>query len=295
MQENKKTNDKVLNKINNFVKKLSSSINADTEEIKDFEDEMTSNLISSFNDLTNEGYSNQEALKLTFSKFGDTDYLRNELNELYNTKKVYAKTILKATIITVFVGMLLFFSSIIYNAKIVPLIVEDSFKTINEHIRQKEDIQSNEFKDKLKQIVKSNYAITAVVIEYTYEYAHYNNIDNRSIYNYPENLSLLDKNGLYWGLDFEEKNLFVFSNIFYSNSSNYSLSNLNYNVSLIIRIIDTKFLLFTVLLIYWVMFLIWSSLSIHFNKENKLWILMIALTNIIGYALYYFYKNQSKI
>ncbi len=294
MQENKNINDKILKKINDFVKKLSFNIKADTEEIKDFEDEMTSNLISSFNDLANEGYTNEEALKLTFSKFGDTDYLRNELNELYNTKKVYAKIILKATIITVFVGMLLFFSSIIYNAKIMPLIVENSFKTISEHIRQEEDIQSNEIKNRVKQIVKSNYAITAVVIDYTDEYAYHNNIDNRNIYNYPENLNLSDKDGFYWGLGYGENNLLIFTNTFYSNRSNYSLSDLNYNVSLQIKMVDTKFLLLIVIIIYWIMFFVWSSLTIHFNKENKLWIVLVAFTNIIGYALYYFYKNQSK-
>ena len=47
-------------------------------------------------------------------------------------------------------------------------------------------------------------------------------------------------------------------------------------------------------LTYWIMFAIWASMNILYDKKDKLWIVLVAFTNIIGYGFYKFYHCKLK-
>lgn len=284
MDKNIKTSPVVMKKIDSFVKKLSYNLDETAEEIKDFEEEMTSNLVSSFSELVDEGYSDDEALKLAFTKFGDTNYLRSELSKLYNIKNVYAKKLLKSSIIVGLISLLLFVSFVMWNSKIVPWIAEDTFKTIKNSLNEEADIHTEDFIKSMNDKVKNNIAIDAMTLEYSEDYTLNQAVKDRIIYKFPNDLELD-----HWGLNIEKQNFFMFSDIFYSNRGKYDLSDLNYNVALRINTLDHEFFrLAEILLVaYWVMFLIWSSLDIYLNDKHKLWIVLIALTNVVGYGIYY--------
>ena len=87
MDKNLINNEMLLNKVNKYIDKVTYKLDKSTEEVTDYIEEMKSNIISSIQDLTVEGYNDENAFNTAIERFGNIGTIQNELNHFYKTKK----------------------------------------------------------------------------------------------------------------------------------------------------------------------------------------------------------------
>lgn len=283
---NKEIKPHITNEIDNFVKKLSRNIDADSIEINEFEEEMKSNLLCSFTDLLNEGYSESEALSIAFSKFGHIDYLKNDLRKLYNLKSIFSKILLRTTIVIGVISAVLFTTFFAWNFLFIPWHAENTFGDIKTEVEKTDDINDKEFKESIKSIVDRNPAIYSIAIMEIEGTSPDDDPTYKLLYRYP-----IPQSDDYWKSDVGKESFFIFKDEYYSSKSGFDLSGLNYHATLSLRNLDYNFLALAQILlaVYWTLFSVWGALKIYLSDDDKnLWILLFALTNIVGYMIYRF-------
>ncbi|WP_432667454.1 hypothetical protein R9X47_13790 [Wukongibacter baidiensis] len=278
----------IIKEIDSFVKKLSRNIDANDIEISEFEEEMKSNLLCSLTDLLDEGYSESDALSLAFSKFGHIDYLKHDLRKLYNLRSIFSKALLKITVSMGIICAILFTTFFTWNFLIVPSKADNTFETLKNEIENIDDISSSKFKEKVNSLVDNNIAIYSISILETQD----DTLSYQLLYRYPT-----PQSETYWKDDIGKESFFIFKDEHYSNNSDFDLSDLNYNVTLSLRNLDFNFLALAeiFLAIYWALFAVWGALDVYLNDDKGFWVMVFALTNIIGYMIYRYQLKQKKI
>lgn len=280
---NNEINPNIIKEINNFVKKLTRNLDVDDLEITEFEEEMTSNIICSYTDLIDEGYSEHEALSIAFSRFGHSDYLKNDLRKLYNFKSIFSKNLLRITITAGTICTLVFAIFFVWNSIAIPGIANNTFETVKTELEKFENIENTDLQDKLQDIVENNIAIFSLGVNKIENYTPSGHSDSSLVYRYPA-----AESEDYWWDDVGYESFFIFKDVFYSNKSDFDLSELDLNVTLSLRRLDYNFFAIgeILLAIYWTMFAIWGALEVYFSDDNKSWIILFVLTNVIGYLIY---------
>mgnify|MGYP000872401275 CR=1 FL=1 len=70
---------KLEKKISKYINRLSLNIEGTEEDRREFREEMKINFLLSIKELLKEGYTEAEAEKLTFNKFGDINSLESDI------------------------------------------------------------------------------------------------------------------------------------------------------------------------------------------------------------------------
>lgn len=287
----------ILNHIDDFIRKLSKKIDERPDKIKDFQDEMKSNLICSIQELISQGYHEKDAFNIAVSRFGDIDILNDELKHLYHVKSIFAKRLLNFTVIIGILGMLIFFGGSLWNNGISSVIASRKNLTLDTFISRNVGSVDSPVTDTIKQKliteVEKNIYISAAAVQIRVVTVGTNRLNVEEydyIYMYPSNTQTE-----------KFKNVYYDSSIFTNNRPYYTIIKIpNSNKELLVCLLFTTVnrdlipIGLGLLLLYWILFTVWSSLNVLYNKRSPFWIVTFAIFNVIGYCFYYAVYSHSR-
>lgn len=283
-------NEILLQKVDKYIDKLAFNLNENKDELNDFKEEMKSNLISSIAELIHQGQSEQDAYQIAIERFGKVEYLEKELNSVYNIKKVFVKWLL---ILSITVGILsigaLIFAEVVNVGKINGTTMNDIKNVILKNIGTQENFITENMKKELALKVSQSKNISALGIT-----IGDNNVDKlrrNYIFVFPTN-TMYD----YYGNIATVRGFF---NKSFSGSEKFKIPNTDKTMCVDINVTQITYALYNVayslFLIYWVLFAVWASINIIHSRRNKLWIILVCLINLLGYALYKLHLNYKRI
>jgi hypothetical protein len=278
---------KALEKIEKYICSLTYRLDQETEEVKDFKEELKSNLISSAKELIKSGYSEEKSLSLSINRLGDTNVIQTELSRLYKTKKYIGKSMLRFSILTFVIGMILISLSfwndfIAYNKD---FIVADNI--LNNNIGSPSDPITDNMRNQLKSLVDKSWSVSASALyisktnvpsepfidsnTYQYEFLYPNTIKTQS------NIYFINRpNGLL-------QRYFIHHIYVVIPNSDMTL-----NLLINIKLFGMGYYILTLgfFLAFWITFAIWASKNVFYERKSRLWIILFIFTNVIGFALY---------
>jgi hypothetical protein len=272
-----------LNQIDKHIKKLSNRIVGKPNEVKDFKEEMKANLISSVQELINQGYEEWEALDIAISRFGEIDVLEDEFEHLYHKNTTSTKWLLTLTIAVGILGILLFFGGTIWNNGMSSVIASRKLLALNTFISRNVGSSDNPVTEKIKQKLKAevdnNIFINGATVQIrdTSNSANWENRDYAFIY--PNSITQ------------------TFARSQYSRDAIYNLhgTTINYNegkkemyITLFFRVfsLNSIHMGLALIVLYWILFTIWASLDVLHHRRIKFWVIAFFMFNIFGYSWY---------
>lgn len=273
--------------IEKYVSNLAIGIQASSNEIKDFKNEMKANLLSSVYDLLSEGYEEINAVELAIQRFGEVDSMKTEIKEIYKTKYLYAKKLLNITIIVGILGVLLSFGGVIWKNYSIDKPINDIYSIVEQNMGNASNPITDNMKNNLKDKVDKFSAIDFVTLKIFDKNSKYINTDMnlKYDYNYAPRM-IIDEFG-----NSRPKILSRF--VSYAQSSKQiEIKGSNKGIIVITEARDIGLIIFQIvpilLLIYWALFAIWASINSVNNKRSIIWIFVFILLNVVGYLIYYF-------
>ena len=273
--------------IEKYVSNLAIGIQASSNEIKDFKNEMKANLLSSVGDLLSQGHEEINAVELAIQRFGEVDSIKTEIKEVYKTKYLYAKKLLNITIIVGILGVLLSFGGVIWKNYSVDRPINDIYSIIEQNMGNGSNPITDNMKNNLKDKVDKSFAIDFVTLQIFDKNNKYINTDTnlKYDYNYAPRMTI-DEFG-----NSRPKILSRFVS-YAQNSKQMQIKGSNKGIIVITETRDISFIIFQIVpilfWIYWVLFAIWASINSVNNKRSSIWIFAFILLNVVGYLIYYF-------
>jgi len=274
-----------MKKINGFVSKLSRGYLSTPSEMKDFKEEIKSNLLISVKELIAEGYEEKEALNISISRLGDINQLKYEMNHLYNLKRIFEKWLLKVAIFLGVLGVILHLGGFLWEQYLRRMEVTNVFDIVHKNIGTFEQPVTKEMEDQLEMTFKGTVLVKAIGIQ-----KEVNEYKPKYCYIYPKDAMVDD-----------DQQIFVKDNFFFVQAhwnDRYTIPNTKDAVfiSLTTYWFSDGFYIFakTLLILYWILFALWASVEVLYNEKNKKWIILFFIFNFIGYAIYKIVDSISK-
>jgi hypothetical protein len=96
------------NKVDKFIMNLSSSLSEDKQTVKDFQDEMKTNFITSLLELLKAGHSEHDAFNIAVDRFGDVPQLQIDLTAVFTVRNKVSRSAFIVAIISLFLALVCF-------------------------------------------------------------------------------------------------------------------------------------------------------------------------------------------
>lgn len=267
--------------IQNYINKLCTKMNESPQEVEEFREEMTTNLMSGVQEWMSRGYTESDAVYKALECFGETNQIEAELTELYRIKKVFSGNILKSAIVLFLLGSLTIGWYLIWNNSLHYEVAKNAFNIVEQEMGTAQQPVSDRMKEKLQDNIVESMSNVGVVLrvhdkdkapqEYPVEYS------------YPQNLKLDSLNNIPY-----EKNLLTYV----TNSGTVVPipgTNKSISIDLGVKLLnDVTFMIgITLLFGYWILFVVWASMNVYYRGHGKLlWVILFLLFNVLGYSLY---------
>lgn len=276
-----------LEVINKFVDGLCKKMNEPLEEVEDFREEMTSNLVSSVREVMADGYSAREAVNTAIKRFGEPKDMERELEKLYRIKRVFAGGLLKTAIIFGVIGAMLVAFSAIWHGPVAGREIQGIVSVVRADIGNTENPITDKMKQEIKGKVGKSASIKAVRLQVRLK--GQSNV-GKPDYVYPEN-ERLGPDGLF----IPQKGKLMYTSVY---GEGVPVPGTNQEINVEIRYNRAEniygFGLY-VLFGYWILFAVWASLNAFYNGDGILtWVLMFAVFNVLGYYMYLSITRNTK-
>lgn len=271
MSSNGNLSNNLYIKIEKFIKKLSCNLSEDKEIIKDFEDEMKINLESSICELVNDGYDEEKAFKIATKRFGDLREIENELTEVFNTERKFAKILFIGAIIFLLVALGSFTSYKFIDNKFKFIVPEDLKNSIESKIKDNKSVSNEEIDDLLKKY-KKQFRYVAIYKEDSFtDIETIISLENLNSEDVKEDESTL---GTYVDLEGGEK----WRQVRYG----FDIKGFYFEIKYIL--INSSKISFV---IYWLLFGIWCTIDGYQKKKLSLVRIILFFTlNIVAYLIF---------
>lgn len=271
MSSNGNLSNNLYIKIEKFIKKLSCNLSEDKEIIKDFEDEMKINLESSICELVNDGYDEEKAFKIATKRFGDLREIENELTEVFNTERKFAKILFIGAIMFLLVALGSFTSYKFIDNKFKFIVPEDLKNSIESKIKDNKSVSNEEIDDLLKKY-KKQFRYVAIYKEDSFtDIETIISLENLNSEDVKEDESTL---GTYVDLEGGEK----WRQVRYG----FDIKGFYFEIKYIL--INSSKISFV---IYWLLFGIWCTIDGYQKKKLSLVRIILFFTlNIVAYLIF---------
>lgn len=93
-----------MSKIDMYVDHICSKFNQSDKDIQILKEELKANLKDEISELQNQGFSEQESLKITLSNFGEEKNFISEMNSIWTRKSEFTLKIIKSAIAIFIIG-----------------------------------------------------------------------------------------------------------------------------------------------------------------------------------------------
>lgn len=255
-----------------------------TREVKDLKEEMRVHLLDSVEELQEQGYSEEESIRIAIERFGEANKMIKELTELNVIRRTIAKWLFRIALIMGIAGVLVLFSYRLWNENFSYNLRHSVTDQISQQILQ-HGTGSDLTKEAISKIIDENTSGISAVGYKTYPVGE-SNLANRGYdFLYPSSVPL-DQYGEFEVRDTQSG--FIYESRF------PSLKRLQEtNEELIIDVRQWQFtetFYFTgigLLFGYWMLFTVWAITNLLYNRKgSKTWMVIICLFNFVGYWLY---------
>lgn len=161
-------------------------------------------------------------------------------------------------------------------------------KIVKSNLGNEQNPITNNMDKKVKKYVNGNKNIKGVQIRIL----QYSNQDEKIMYSFPYNID--------FHKSFAENSKGQLFMQPYNFSSTINIPNSSKSVVLEVLFMDLKInylsllntIALTSIVAYWILFTVWGALRILKNKESIVWILVVFVSNLFGYLLYYLLREK---
>ncbi|AWB43235.1 hypothetical protein DCC85_02640 [Paenibacillus sp. CAA11] len=287
-------------RITEYVDQLCKLMKEPAGEVNDFREEMTANLISGVLEHMQTGISEQQAVAMALSQFGEAGEVKRELEKIYSVKRRFATGVLRSAIILLVLSAICLGLIIgVWNERMVQKFAEDAYQLVEQESADPSNTAlSQPLQDKLKAWVDNTWGVKGVSIEQfdrpkaepsrLFMYAA--DSDTEQWLNF-SSFYLEIKGGK---PSRPEPNFFIKTTIRDIASSSAAEEPVIDDHSFIVSVAATYFnytffysLGLFLLGGYCLLFTVWAGFNAYYEgKGNIGWIALFLLTNIVGYGLY---------
>lgn len=310
-----------IRRITEYVDQLCRLMKEPAAEINDFREEMTANLISGALEHMQIGISEQQAVTMALSQFGEAREVKRELEKIYTVKRRFAAGILRGALtLLVLSAVCIGLICGVWNERMVEKFAEDAYQMVKQELSTPGTTSlSQPLQEKLKAWVDNTWGVKGISVERAY----YQKNASPRLFMYaadPEAEQWLNYGSYYESYSFTshmeaegtegkerprpESNFFIKTAI-RDISSSYATAErpevIDEN-SFIVSVATTYFnytffysLGWFLIGGYCLLFTVWAGMNAYYEgKGNIGWIALFLLTNFIGYGLYLLSRGSER-
>lgn len=151
-----------MKQVDAFVDSVYHNIGRNNNEVEELKAEMKSHLLEAVYDLKLEGKTEQEAIEIAIERFGGEKEMRVIVGQLFQAQKVFAKWVLKTSLITLLITIIIFCSFSLNHQ--INMNERNSIYTKISVLLGESDVVSQEMQEEIKSLVKETDQISKVQI-----------------------------------------------------------------------------------------------------------------------------------
>lgn len=285
-----------------YVNRICRKMDVPASERKEFCEEITSNLLSSVEELMIEGHSEQEAVKIATEQFGELHNIETELKQVYKFKRGFARGVLRSAMVCLMLGIV-FLGGIIavWDDWLSETYPQDLFNFVNKEMFNPvyygelpkgmsfEEAKRQRIFDELEKKVDRTWGVDGVrvVINEQGEAKNFTYAENDLARNLLNSKDLLG----------DDQNPWLWTSVRMQNPFTLDKDSLdNYEVYVTVKYFkyDLFFVSGIMLLIgFWLLFAVWATINVYAQGNGHLaWIVVFIMFNVLGYFIYRTYRNR---
>ena len=157
-------------RITDYVDQLCRLMKEPAAEINDFREEMTANLISGALEHMQIGISEQQAVTMALSQFGEAREVKRELEKIYTVKRRFAAGVLRSALTLLVLSAICLGLIIgVWNERTVAKFTEDAYQMVEQELRTPGTTSlSQPLQEKLKAWVEDTWGVKGISVERAY-------------------------------------------------------------------------------------------------------------------------------
>lgn len=272
------------------VDQLCNNLSEPEDVVKDFREEMITNITASVEELIQLGNTPEKAVEIAIQRFGDSSSVLSDVSQMFRTHRIFAKWLLVVTIVFGIIGGLCVTFNSVVNRRIVPYYGRQITSAIGKMVSEQNFTSTIpvSFEEGVQKFVRKTPYVTGVGMSIIRNNTPPNTAPFQ--YVYPSYLKQIEANGIF--LPFLNNSLFT--SLAPTASAYYQLGTSGNNLYVEIVGIHSSYKIATIglamLLLYWGLFSVWGITNMLYNRKFRiLWGLSIVLFNVIGYLSYVLY------
>ena len=264
-----------MKQIEAFVNSVYQNVGGNKSEINELKAEMQSHLLEAVHELKTEGKSEQEAIEIAIERFGGEKEMRSVIGQLFKAQKTFAKWVLYIAIALLLISTFIFTIVMPIEKSKVNQSNQVASQILNS-LGDNEEIPT-QLETDIQKIVNNSERITGI-----------------SIYDHEKLLSSTEVTEPIYS--YREEGLFnIWNNMGFLIYNGYGESNHTWEISIESKSYEgTAIILLLVgIVAYWTLFTIWATINVyHHRRLNIGWVIVFALSNILGYLVYKLVGNK---
>lgn len=281
----------ISSEVYKYIDKITADLNEHRKDVYSFKEDLKLSIIVTMEELVANGYTIEDALKSAVSKCENDEFVKREiLNLKQNTKKsqkIYFKIACASLIISLLLLIAAYFHYLVISDFELSL---KSYPSLSDTLGSNDYLITEDMKSSLKNLVDSKWFAEAGAF-FISDAAHSKEIPDNFAYTYTSGKGRIDSE-FFSG----KKSDFLFSYHIYHNS--VSIPGTAKTVNAIFRYKNFGYgvfiMAFIIFLTYWITFALWARLNILYAEYGRRWILLVFLTNILGYLIFEYKLNNDR-
>ncbi|MDP4088091.1 MAG: hypothetical protein Q8930_02320 [Bacillota bacterium] len=273
-----------------YADKITLGLNEHRKDVYSFKEDIKLSMLVAMEELVANGYTVEAALKSAADKCENDEFTKREILSLKQSTKKLQK------IYSIIARISFILSILILITAYTHYLVADSFETysnacqfIKYTLGQEDNLITEDMKSSLRKFVDSRWYVEAGAL-YISDADHTEVIPDNFDYSYSPS-GRTDKE--YFS---GQKSNFLFSIHTYHDFVSVPFTGKTVNAVYSYKTFGHGFYVipFIVFLTYWTTFALWGRINILYAEYNKRWVLLVFLTNILGYFIFEYHLNEQR-
>lgn len=271
------------------VNRIMSDLNDHREEVYSLKEDIKLSIIFTMEQLITEGYTHEDALEYAVNQHENDEFINREIQNLKQNNKDPQKIYYNIARISIIITSLLLITAFFHNVIVVNFTFHSkSSPVIEKNLVTDEIMISEDTKKSLRNFVNEKWFVEGGAL-YTSNVSHTSEIPEDFDYAYNQEGKLMDKE---YFLEDNAGFLLKYSTF----HERTSIANTNLHAVYSFKVFGEGFfvIIFMIVIVYWIAFTLWARVNVVYAGYDRKWVLLIALTNIIGYLIFEYNLNEQR-
>ncbi|MFP4975462.1 permease prefix domain 1-containing protein [Paenibacillus sp. CN-4] len=285
-------------RITDYVDRLCRQMKESEQEIRDFREEMTANLVSGAIEHMQTGMGEEEAVTIALTQFGEAKEVKRELEKVYAMKRRFAAGVLRGAFTLLALSAICLGLIIgLWNERMVAKLADEAYKLVEQEAGNPGTAALSEpLQEKLKDWVDHSWGVKGIQVERPYPpapsrlFMYAADSKTEQWFNFGS-LYMIEKGAERPKPDTNFLVKTTIREVFsYTTTDQTEEINDHFIVSVALTYFNYTFFYSLGLFLlggYWLLFTVWAGMKAYYEgKGNIGWIALFLLTNVVGYGLY---------